>query len=1203
MSDMISVASGFQYSVNIAYDLNQTDKIKNFIPTKAALDLLEDIILSVSSKSTDRSRVLVGAYGKGKSHIVLTILSMLMKKDLKLFEKMLPKVKKNKKLYQEVLNYYESNNKILPVIISGSNTSLTQAFLLALQRTLSENNLMDIMPNTNYKAAINVINKWEKEFPKAYATFESVIDCPVDTFIELLEEFDVETYRQFEKVYPGITAGSLFNPFLGFDIVELYESVVIALKEKGYSGIYVVYDEFSKYLETNITDASVSDTKMLQDFAEKCNRSNDKQMHLMLISHKEIANYIDKLPKNKVDGWRGVSERFKHIHLNNNFVQTYEIIGSVIQKNKFRWNAFCKKYSNDFKVLSNRYEKHSIFKDDNEDMDFIFKKCYPLHPVSMFILPRLSERVAQNERTLFTFLSAKGKSTLSGFLNTYFDDRFKIITPDIIYDYFEPLFQKEVYASDLHGIYFLTRKILENLSEGSLEMKIVKTISLIYILEHFERLKPTKDELFGIFSVDYSVDDINEAIRNLIDKKYVVYLKRSNDFLKLKQTSGVDLKSAIENRKEKRKSFVTVKDILNAVNFDKYIYPYRYNDDREIVRYFSFEFIESKEINDDINWSIKRENISADGVVYAIIPQNMSDLKRLQKIILNSSKKVKDCIFVLPKKYSDIESVVREFDAVKSLRDEIEADKVLFEEYEVVYEDLREVISSYINSFARPEKYAADYYFKGEKKKIHRKAILTDLMSDICDEIFYATPVINNEAINKNEPTTIAENSRNKVIAALLRNELEPNLGFTGGGQEVSIMRSTLIRKNVLREVNGIIDINLNVDENLKHVFNVISDFIISAKTNDGISFEILYERLISPEYGIGLRKGIIPLYIAVILHEYKKNVIIKNNSGDELPLNMDTLVKINAKPGLFVLSYLEWNSKKNDYIKGLEEIFKDYILKAEKNINSYDYIFQAVKRWYLSLPKYTKESKKIPDGRKIPKEKKVFLKNVKQAKGVYELLFVGIPNSLGLENEEYSGILNKISETKKFYDDLLLDLKKLLNKKLKAMFVKANTFEKIEQMSLTSVIKDWIEGLDKSVFEQLFSNETERSLKILAHITNNENEFIKAIAQSVSGLRLEDWNFDTINEFLEKIKEHKETAENFRTEERDTVIDSVESYHITFVDADGVSNTRRFEKVETTGRGKLLYNMVTGNIESMGQSLSVQEKRQILMEILKELC
>mgnify|MGYP001779016272 CR=1 FL=1 len=92
MSKMISVASGFQYSVNIGYDLNNDDKLKNFIPTRSALELLEDILLSTRNNSTDRARVLIGAYGKGKSHIVLTIMAMLMKRDLSLFEKTLPKI-------------------------------------------------------------------------------------------------------------------------------------------------------------------------------------------------------------------------------------------------------------------------------------------------------------------------------------------------------------------------------------------------------------------------------------------------------------------------------------------------------------------------------------------------------------------------------------------------------------------------------------------------------------------------------------------------------------------------------------------------------------------------------------------------------------------------------------------------------------------------------------------------------------------------------------------------------------------------------------------------------------------------------------------------------------------------------------------------------------------------------------------------------
>ena len=100
MSKIISVASGFQYSVNIGYDLNNDDKLKNFIPTRSSLALMEDILLSTNPTSTERARVLIGAYGKGKSHIVLTILAMLMKRNPVLFEKANPKIDENPRLRQ-----------------------------------------------------------------------------------------------------------------------------------------------------------------------------------------------------------------------------------------------------------------------------------------------------------------------------------------------------------------------------------------------------------------------------------------------------------------------------------------------------------------------------------------------------------------------------------------------------------------------------------------------------------------------------------------------------------------------------------------------------------------------------------------------------------------------------------------------------------------------------------------------------------------------------------------------------------------------------------------------------------------------------------------------------------------------------------------------------------------------------------------------
>ena len=47
----------------------------------------------------------------------------------------------------------------------------------------------------------------------------------------------------------------------------------------------------------------------------------------------------------------------------------------------------------------------------------------------------------------------------------------------------------------------------------------------------------------------------------------------------------------------------------------------------------------------------------------------------------------------------------------------------------------------------------------------------------------------------------------------------------------------------------------------------------------------------------------------------------------------------------------------------------------------------------------------------------------------------------------------------------------------------------------------------------------------------------------------------------------------------------------------------KRFERVSTSNRGKLLQNKIVADIDSFGQALTDAEKRQILMDVLKKLC
>ena len=481
ITDMISTAPGFQTSVNISYDLNNSEKIKSLIPTSTAVSLFEDFLLSTDNSATNRAKILIGAYGKGKSHIILSILSFLCRKVENDNAALLAKVETaNKELYAYAREYLASEKRLLPVIINGSNTSLVQSFMSALYNTLKCNQLIKLMPDTHFQAAINMIRRWEAEYPETLTRFKAIINMPLDEFIDRLADFDVEAYSTFEKIYPSLTAGSEFNPFAGFDVIELYEKVIEKLPEVGYTGIIVVYDEFSKYLESSISKASISDIKMLQDFAEKCNRSGAKQLHLLLISHKEIENYIDVLPKQKVDGWKGVSERFSHIRMHSDFSQIYEVISQAITKENDLWTTFYESNKLRFEDIRQRFGSSKLFTDcDEAGKSAVFVGCYPLHPITTFMLPRISEKVAQNERTLFTFISGQEATTMSNVMKRLSGD-FPLITPDVLYDYFAPQMRKEVYTSEIHQLYRLTSSILAKFSPDTLHAKIIKTLSLIY---------------------------------------------------------------------------------------------------------------------------------------------------------------------------------------------------------------------------------------------------------------------------------------------------------------------------------------------------------------------------------------------------------------------------------------------------------------------------------------------------------------------------------------------------------------------------------------------------------------------------------------------------------------------------------------------------------------------------------------------------
>lgn len=1203
--NFLEPSSDFQTSVNIGYDLNNKEKVGSFIPTSSAISLLETILLSTDNSSTNRAHILVGAYGKGKSHIILSILSLLYHKDLDIASRFLEKAnEQNHQLFEYAIEYMNSGKRILPVVISGNSTSLTQAFLRALYATLKEHNLMSIMPQTNYQMALDMIDLWRINYPDVYARLQEKLSMPIKEFERTLSDYDASAYSTFEKIYPSLTAGNEFNPFNGYDVVELYESVCSKLDEHGYSGLYIVYDEFSKYLESSISNASINDIKMLQDFAEKCNRSGEKQLHLLLISHKEIENYIDVLPKQKVDGWRGVSERFSHIVMQSDYSQTYEILGTAIRKPPALWTDFKEKNKQFFNSLIEKYSSSSLFSDcSNSQLSDAIIECYPLHPISTFLLPRISEKVAQNERTLFTFVAGQDTTSLSH-LKIASVQGLPFVTPDYLYDYFAPQMRKEAFTSEVHQLYSLANDILSTLESESLEAKIVKAICLIYCAGQFNTLAPTVQTLLDIFVCeDISSDDVINAIDSLTQKHFVVYLKRSNAYLQLKRTSGIDIYVEIRNTIEKRRGLTAPADILNSANVEPYLYPLRYNDEHTMTRYFSFRFMTIKALLQ--NHSSVFDG-SADGVIIGVIPDTEYFSENQVREISEQFATCKQLVLVFPDELRSIDNELRMFDAVSLLRENSSDDSNLQNEYDIIYQDLLEVINHYIAQFIHPALHRAQYWHLGKKQAIYRKSHLTELLSIICQDVFPNTPAINNEVVNRNKLSTIAINSRTKLLAALTQQELPFNLGLSGSGQDVSFMRSTLIVPGVLSQnQKGATVSAVATDEKLTNVLHEITAFFDSTKQDGPANFSILYGLLTEPSKGIGLRKGLIPIYLSVCLRKYENHFVIWNQST-EVKLTPVLLNQINESPANYSIQIEEWTNEKESYTNGLAEVFGDFVIDKEKQYGTYSFLILAMNRWYLSLPKYVKDIKQFYSNGgfcTIEKEKLNFLTLLKQSNlGAQDLLFKRIPNCFGFSSINKL-LLSQIIEVKSFFDSVKCNLEKELIHEV--ILVLDNS---CEENGLAAASTTWIDSLSDKCKNMLYPNGAERIVSVLSEPGNDEFHLINRLAKVVSGLRIEDWNDNSITIFLSKFKQYKDTidSENLHQTadaEASDPIESADQYSVTFIDESGKAKLRTFNRTECSKRAKLLQNRINSDLRDMGHAITQEEKRQVLMEILESLC
>ena len=477
--------------------------------------------------------------------------------------------------------------------------------------------------------------------------------------------------------------------------------------------------------------------------------------------------------------------------------------------------------------------------------------------------------------------------------------------------------------------------------------------------------------------------------------------------------------------------------------------------------------------------------------------------------------------------------------------------------------------------------------------------------------------------LNKNSLTGVATKSRAKLIDAMLNFPLN-DLGFSGSAQEVSFMQSALVHPGILAKNSEKKFFNLSPktsdtknDENFKNLFCVLNSFLSSAEKNES-NFAGLFDLLVKPENGISLRRGVIPVYIAAAVCERVKNIVLKKN-GIEVPVNAQTLAEIAESPSDFTIRIQKWNGKKEKYILELEKLFSDFMIDDEKKANGYSYLINAMLRWYRSLPKYTKQMKKIYCGGSglagtkfaaVKKEYYEFLNILRQGGfGANEILFEKIPYVFGKgQAAQDFDFFESVATAKKFFDCALDSFESQIIEETKNSF-DTNSGGK----SLKNLVAEFCAELDSETENHVFENGAHSLLKIYKSAGNDEKHTVREMSKVLAGLFIDDWNDETVNVFFERLSELNRTLLDFENQPVATKVDgdsapalakNADNYEIHFAQSGSEgAKSKSFKKVECSVRAKSLEEEIWRTIEEMGQSVTDAEKRQVLVSLLEKLC
>ena len=759
--------------------------------------------------------------------------------------------------------------------------------------------------------------------------------------------------------------------------------------------VLLLIDEFGKNLEAFADSRSDADLFLLQELAEWSRGGDGLPLALITLQHMAFDEYAESATSSQRREWAKIQGRFEDIVYVDSNAQTRRLISASFSEPSKSFattvNAWAAIQSQDLSSLG--------LIDLSSEVEIV-ASCWPLHPLSLALLPDLCERYGQNERTLFSFLAGHEPLAIPALMaKMHWDEKSELPSVRLhhVYDYFVESASTMVGVSAAASRWIeIDTRIRDARGLTAPQLRVLKSVGLLNLISAGGTLRASR-ELIAYAATGHevgtqSIAEVNLRIKELEDLGVLTY-RDFADELRVWQGSDVDLRGLLDMaRRRVRAEQPSV--LLTGVLPLSPVVVARHSEEFGVLRAFERGWIDS---------SVEKIQPLGDGDRFDGSALYCLESK-LPKFRFESNAGSRPVAVVTSKSAGDLVDVAREvaaIDLVLCEYTEVDEDWVAKRELtERKTEALGLLAQAFESAFGDVSKSRGPWSylpFGDDDSWIQAKGVsASQCLSEVADSWYFKAPKVRNDIVNRHEISSQAAKARRLLVEAMISHPGEKDLGIEGSGPEHTLYLSTLQKFGFhVQEANSMSlrDPSRSKSKRENSILPMWDRLreIIQSATAHRVRASDVYRELSRPPFGV--REGLAPLFLMTWLVVHSDETAVYEHGTFRPVLTMDVIERLFRNPGNFELKYFGSRTGSRSHL--LTAIDEELVISASRRqgsgrVGSVLAVLSHLVALMNSLPDYSKRTSELSD------DALAIRRCLTLATEPDELIFKAIPEAFG---------------------------------------------------------------------------------------------------------------------------------------------------------------------------------------------------------------